>query len=71
MNPEIPAGLEQVILKALEKDKGRRHQKASGLKADLERLREEARALASGCGEGSRPEAGHRGVGGPSLSQRW
>jgi TolB-like protein/tetratricopeptide (TPR) repeat protein len=45
VNPEVPEGLEQVILKALEKDKGRRHQQASELKADLERARAEARSL--------------------------
>jgi serine/threonine protein kinase/Tfp pilus assembly protein PilF len=37
-NPQAPAGLEQIIFKALEKDPNRRYQSASELSADLERL---------------------------------
>jgi TolB-like protein/Flp pilus assembly protein TadD len=37
-NPQAPAGLEQIIRKALEKDPSRRYQSASELSADLERL---------------------------------
>ncbi|MBL8292991.1 MAG: protein kinase [Bryobacterales bacterium] len=38
-NPAIPPRLERIILKALEKDKAARYQKASELGADLRRLR--------------------------------
>jgi len=38
-NPEIPAGLEQVVHKALEKDCNLRYQHASEMRADLQRLK--------------------------------
>jgi serine/threonine protein kinase/DNA-binding winged helix-turn-helix (wHTH) protein/tetratricopeptide (TPR) repeat protein len=38
LNPSIPAALETVIGTALEKDRGQRHQSATALKNDLERI---------------------------------
>src|SRR5881227_4297976 len=38
-NPELPAGLELIIDKALEKDRNLRYQHASELRADLKRLK--------------------------------
>jgi len=39
LNPRIPAGLDRILTKALEKDRTARHQSAAALKADLERLK--------------------------------
>ena len=41
LNPELPAKLEEIISKALEKDRELRYQHASELRADLQRLRRE------------------------------
>jgi serine/threonine protein kinase/Tol biopolymer transport system component len=40
-NPELPPGLEQIIGKALEKDRSLRYQRADDLRADLQRLKRE------------------------------
>src|SRR5690606_13317549 len=50
--PELPAALEAIVLKLLEKMPERRYQSAAGLRADLERL---ADALAAGEREPSFP----------------
>ena len=51
LNPELPPKLEEVINKALEKDRELRYQHASELRADLKRMRRDtdsARVLSSG-----------------------
>ena len=48
LNPEIPAELERIINKSLEKDRDLRYQHASDIRADLKRLKRETDSSRSG-----------------------
>jgi len=57
LNPAIPIQLEQIIAKALEKDRELRYRSASDIRADLQRLKRDtdsARAMPFKSGEASR-----------------
>jgi serine/threonine protein kinase len=57
LNPAIPLQLEQIISKALEKDRELRYRSASDIRADLQRLKRDtdsAKALPYSMGQGSR-----------------
>ena len=65
LNPEVTAGLERIIDKALEKDRDLRYQSATEMRADLQRLRRDETS--------GRPAAASGGVAGPMSrqSRRW
>ena len=55
LNPELPAKLEQVINKALEKDRNLRYQHASDIRADLQRLRRDSESRLAAAGSLEQP----------------
>ena len=66
LNPDIPAHLESVINKALEKDRDLRYQHASGILSDLKRLRRDTDSQISAVAEAaevpSAPPAGRKAL---------
>ena len=65
VNPVIPAALQEVIRKALEKDKSRRYQSAADMRADLKQLK---RSMESGARVGVEGTGSTLTSGSPSAS---
>ena len=71
LNPEVPAKLEEIITKALEKDRKLRYQTAADIRTDLQRLKrdtETARILAPAEGSGVAAAETARSSVAPGLS---
>src|SRR5439155_713898 len=54
INPQCPPGLEQIIVRAMEKNPARRYQRAADLRGDLERVRR----MPAAAVDAGRPAAG-------------
>jgi serine/threonine protein kinase/tetratricopeptide (TPR) repeat protein len=71
VNPNIPPSLQEVIRRALEKDKSLRYQNAAEMRAELKQLRRDRESGASvgigGTGSGLTPTTGHSS----SASRQW
>ena len=71
VNPNIPPSLQEVIRRALEKDRSLRYQNAADMRADLKQLKRETESGASvgveGPGSGPIPATAHS----PSTSRQW
>ncbi|MGA8186206.1 MAG: protein kinase [Terriglobia bacterium] len=61
LNPQVPAKLEEIITRCLEKERDLRYQTASDLRADLTRLRRDtATGTTAAATRGAPPRAAHR-----------
>ena len=66
-NPDIPLALEQIIVKALEKDRELRYGSAADLRADLKRLKRETESVKAAAAVGGSAVQGARRVAKPAV----
>lgn len=69
-NPELPKGIEEIIRRALEKDRDLRYQSASGILADLKRVKRDQQMPAAPAGTAETPALARTSSGRPSKADR-
>jgi len=72
LNPDVPAELERIIGKALEKDRNLRYQHATDMRTDLQRLKRDtdSQALSVVATASGHVETGHVGTAAPGRPRR-
>ncbi len=60
INPELPSGLDEIIRKAIEKDREMRYQSASEMRADLKRLRRDTQTTSAAVRTAPGPASARR-----------
>jgi len=71
LNPELPAELERILTKALEKDREARYQSAKDLLVDLRRLKRDTESVRAAADPASAPAAPRVGFAGKRVLRRW
>lgn len=70
LNPQLPKGMEEIIRKSLEKDRELRYQNASGILADLKRVKRDVETSRPAAARSAVPDAAPSPVARPAKADR-